>query len=207
MAMDTITGAVAAPYIQQQYAGQFKISPLKTSDADLNASSPSAQPDDQVRLKHSAAATRNLDTARSIEQMHAQLNQLAKGIRKTNEGLVQATEKSEQMRGTLQTILKTYPPFSIEDSERQKNLMSYVSIRKEIEQLMVPPPPPPVYEKVKHMWDSLFSENGQMLSSAVPALTPSSSDRQLKDAARALSETGERLASLSTSITEALTGR
>lgn len=207
MAMETITGAGASSYIQQQYAGQSRISSSTTPDGYLDISSQPTQPDDMVRLKYSDAATKNLDTARSIEQMHSRLNHLAKGIRETNEGLVQATEKTEQMRSTLQTILKNYPPFSVDSSERQKILMSYVSIRKEIEQLTIPSPPVPVYEKVKHMWDSLFSENGQMLSSTVPTLNLSSSDRQLGDAAKILNESGDKLASLSTSVTEALTGR
>lgn len=213
MAMDILKGAGSAQYIQQQYTGQTKISPSTVPSAEVKApgsanSQPApVQPDDRVRLKYSTAAMKNLETAKLIEQMHSQLNQLAKGIRETNEGLVQATEKSEQMRSTLQTILKNYPPFSAESSERQKILMSYVSIRKEIEQLTIPPPPSPVYEKVKHMWDSIFSQDGQILFPVIPTLSPSSSDQQLKEAAKVLSRSSEKLASLSTGITEALTGR
>lgn len=211
MAVDTITGAGAAPYVQQQLAGQTKALSSMVPDGETNtqetANFSAGQPGDQVRLNHSAATTKNLDTARSIEQMHAQLNQLAKGVRETNEGLVQAAEKSEQMRSTLQSIMKNYPPFPADSIQRQEILMSYVSIRKEIEQLMIPPPPQPVYEKVKHMWDSMFSQNGQMLPSAIPALTSSSSDQQLKDAAKGLDKSSERLALLSTGITDSLMGR
>jgi len=184
---------------------------LAEPDSETNLQEPinwqSSQASDQVQLNNSDAATKNLDAARTREHMHAQLNQLAKGVRETNEGLVQTTEKVDQMHGTLQTILKTYPPFSEDDSERKKILMSYTSIRKEIEKLMVPQPPQPVYEKVKHMWDSMFSQNGQIHTSAVPALTSSSSDQQLKDAAKDLNKSSEQLTSLSTGITSALTGR
>lgn len=82
--------------------------------------------------------------------------------------------------------------------------MSYISLKKEMERLMVPPPPPPIYEDVRRMWDSLFAENGQMLSSAVPALEKNSSDKQVRDAALGLDRLNEQMVNFSNSMTDAL---
>jgi seryl-tRNA synthetase len=158
---------------------------------------------DSVQIKYSATS-RNLDTVRAIEQMHARLNDLVKGVRQTNEGLNSSAETVDQLQTNLQKIVKNFPPFTADSPERQKILMSYVSIRKEMVRLMVPPPPPAVYEKVKGMWDAVFDGNGQISGTQIPELTPSSSDSQVKDASASLVKTSERLATLSDSITKAL---
>ena len=158
---------------------------------------------DSVQIKYSATS-KNLDTVRAIEQMHARLNQLVKGVRETNEGLNNASEVVDQMQTTLQKIAKNYPPFSADSPERQKILMSYVSIRKEMVRLMVPPPPPPVYEKVKGMWDSVFESGGQINSNQLSGLDQSSSDSQVSDASASLVKISEKLSTLSDSITKAL---
>lgn len=80
--------------------------------------------------------------------------------------------------------------------------MSYMSLRKEIKSLMIPPLPQPVYEKIKSMWDAMFVKNGQILSSAVPALDAGSGDKQVQIASETLGETMEKLTSLSDSITQ-----
>jgi hypothetical protein len=132
---------------------------------------------DSVQIKYSATS-KNLDTVRAIEQMHFRLNQMVKGVRETNEGLNSTSEALDQMQTTLQKIVKNYPPFTADSPDRQNFLMSFVSIRKEMEKLMVPPPPPPIYEKVKGMWDSVFDSNGQFKSSLVPAIDGDDGDRR-----------------------------
>jgi len=158
---------------------------------------------DSVQIKYSATS-KNLDTVRAIEQMHARLNQLVKGVRETNEGLDRASDVTEQMQSELQQIVKNYPPFSADSPERQRILMSYVSIRKEMERLMVPPPPAPVYEKVQGMWESLFDGSGQIKSDQLPAVDSTSSDGKVKEASIMLDKVDEKLTALSDGITKAL---
>lgn len=202
MAIDTVNNS-SGTYSQQLLAGQIQktASQIVTDAQQINTAS--NQPDDKVQVNY-PAATKNLDTVRAIELMHARLNELAKGVRQTNEGLAQAAEITAQMKNQLQAITKNFPPFSVDSSQRQQFLMSYVSLKKEIEQLMVPPPPKPLYEGVKHMWDSMFAENGQMLASAVPKLERTSSDPQVKDAVDALDKNNQKLATISDGITNAL---
>lgn len=158
---------------------------------------------DKVEIKASGTL-KNLDTVKAIEQMHARLNDLVKGVRQSNEALNNAADQVAAMQGSAMAIVKNYPPYPIESMERRDLLMSYMSLRKEIENLMMPIPPQPVYEKVRSMWDAMFSQNGQMLASAVPALTADSSDMQVKEASSALGKLGEQIGSLSDAITQSL---
>jgi len=83
--------------------------------------------------------------------------------------------------------------------------MAYNSLRKELISLMVPPPPPPVYEKIKHMWESLFEDqNGNLSQNTVPLLDNSSSDSQLKEVSQVLDKTSSQLADFSSKVTQAL---
>lgn len=152
----------------------------------------------------SQITSRNLDTLRAIEQMHARLNQLVKGVRETNETINKVSMQVEKMNSSIQAIQKNFPPFAIDSQERQDILMEYVSLRKELMSLMVPPPPPPIYEKVQHMWESLFDQSGQVLTSEVPSLEPDSSDVQLQSTSAQLDKLSGKLADFSNSTTEAL---
>lgn len=158
---------------------------------------------DTVQIK-STVTLKNLDTVKAIEQMHAKLNDLVKGVRQTNEELNRAVDQVSQMQGNLMSIVKNYPPYPIESSQRKELLMSYMSLRKEIESLMVPPPPAPVYEKVKSMWSAMFAQNGQMQASAVPPLENGSSDKQVQATSDVLGRTIQQLSDLSTDVTQAL---
>lgn len=166
----------------------------------------SALPQDQVAVA-TTVTLKNLTTVRAIEEMQNRLNQLAKGARESNEAVNKASETVGQMSTTLQGIVKNFPPFALDNKNREEILMGYSSLRKQIQALMVPPPPTPIYEKVKHMWQSLFTETGQIKSGTVPALENRSSDKQVQDTAAGLAKTGEQLAAVSTAITQALIGR
>jgi len=159
---------------------------------------------DSVRVS-SIVALKNLDTVRVIEQMHASLNQLAKGVRETNESLNKAVDLVDSMKSSIQTVVKNFPPFPVDSKERNDRLMEYNSLRKELISLMVPPPPPPVYEKIKHMWESLFEDqNGNLSQNTVPLLDNSSSDAQLKEVSQTLDKTSAQLADFSSKVTQAL---
>ena len=135
--------------------------------------------------------------------MHARLNELAKGVRETNEALAATSKLLDQAQTPLSMIIKNYPPFTADSKERQNLLMSYISIRKEIEQMTVPPPPPPIYEKITYMWDNLFSE-GRLKTGIIPEISIISSDQSLKEASSAIATGNELIASVSTGITNAL---
>lgn len=159
--------------------------------------------DDSIDLKTSNIL-KNLDTVKQIEQMQSRLNDLVKGVRKTNEGLNNAADQTVKMQDNLNNVVKNYPPFPADSPERKNLLMSYSSLRKEIESLMVPPPPPPVYEKVKSMWEGLFQDTGKILSSAVPAVAPDASNNEIQAASETLGKTAVNLSSMSDAVTQAL---
>jgi hypothetical protein len=214
MEIQTTNGASAAYLSTQQAASQRQAqqseqaqaaSSTQSTTPDTATIGPGTQPTDQVKLS-SSVTVKNLDTVKAIEQMHSRMNELVKGTRETNEALNKAAEQVNFMQGNLASILKNFPPFPIDSKERQDLLMSYTSIRQEMMKMTIPQPPPPMYEQVKHEWDKTVGQNGQMLSSAVPALDASSSDTQLNGASFQLDKTSTGLASLSLSVTKALIG-
>jgi len=214
MELKQVAGAATAQFQQQAQQNRPEQQPAEVRQAEISSSSSlqaykqqaqqqSNPVSDTVQIKSSAMA-KNLDTVKAIEQMHARLNELVKGVRQTNEQLNKAADQVAQMQGSTMAIVKNFPPYPIESVERRELLMSYMSLRKEIESLMIPPPPQPVYERVKSMWEAMFSQNGQMLPSAVPALETGSADKQVQQAALQLGQTHEQLASLSDQVTQAL---
>jgi hypothetical protein len=162
---------------------------------------------DSLQINSSSVTLKNLAFVRDIEQMHVNMNRLAKGIRETNEALVKVAEQARQMQGETYAIIKNFPPFTRESQERQQILMSYISIEKEILKMTVPPPVPPVYDRIKHLWDTTFNTNGQLLPSALPSLQTTSSDQEVKSAASALEQLGKNFDNISSASTEALIGR
>lgn len=205
MELNKLAGTVQQfndPY-QQQLQGT---SGLQSADAvAVQQTTAATQPaNDNVKIGSSSLLLKNLDTMRAIEQMHANLNQQAKAVRETNEALSATAGQVVSAQNNLQGITKNFPPYSMTDPARKEILMEYTSLRKEILRLMVPPPPPPVYEKVKLMWGELFSDNGQMLPSAVPALEQNSNDAAVKQATDNLNDLGNKITGLSSAMTQAL---
>lgn len=191
---------------QQQAAPVSAEEPVQQNQHNTTtAALSSPQANDQVKLS-SAVTVKNLDTVKAIEQMHTRMNQLVKGVRETNEEINKAVEQVNVMQSSLTAIMKNFPPFPLDSKERQELLMSYTSIRQEMMRMTVPQPPPPIYEQVKHQWDTTVGQNGQMLASAVPALEPDSSDAQVKAAAGRLEGSSQKLADLSSAITQTLIG-
>ena len=161
------------------------------------------QANDSLQLD-STVAKKNLETVRTIEDMHSRLNQLAKGIRETNEATGKATEVIGEMQSNIQSTIKNYPPFPIDSKERSSQLMQYASLRKQLISLMVPPPPPAAYEKVKHMWSSLFNQNNTIKADAVPELSASSNTAHMEEASQSLGQTSSQLVQISNLVTQAL---
>lgn len=178
----------------------------KPQEKDISAQISGVKRENADSVQVSSTVTlKNLDTVRVIEQMHASLNQLAKGVRETNEFLNRSVGLVDSMNSTVQSIIKNYPPFPVDSKERNERLMEYSGLRKELVSLMVPPPPPPVYEKVKHMWGMLFEDQGSILAqNAIPQLDNSSSDTRLKEVSQTLDGTSAQLVGLSSKVTQAL---
>lgn len=197
---------LAANQKQALQSQQAQVAPdMQQNTSDTTTLNPAAQATDQIKLS-SSVTVKNLDTVKAIEQMHSRMNELVKGTRETNEALNKAAEQVNFMQSNLTSIIKNFPPFPIDSKERQDLLMSYTSIRQEMMKMTIPQPPPPMYEQVKHEWDKTVGQNGQMLSSAVPALDTSSSDTQVKEASFQLDKASTGLANLSSSVTKALIG-
>jgi hypothetical protein len=194
--------SVVSNIYQQQAASQQPSKQANNNQTDQKLTIETNKVD-SVRVS-SKVTLRNLDTARAIEQMHASLNQQAKSVRETNETINTAVDRIDTMKNSLQEITKNYPPFPVDSKQRNEILMEYTSLRKELIQLMVPPPPPPVYEKVQHMWSSLFDQNGQINSAAIPEVTKTNSDESLQKINDKLVHTTTNLAELSDKVTQAL---
>ena len=216
MEINQLSSPAVSQYQQQQQAQQTnpEQQPAVVREAEVSSSASlqaykqqvqqqTAPVNDTVQI-NASSIMKNLDAVKAIEQMHAKLNELVKGVRQTNEQLNKAAEQVAQMQGNLMTIVKNYPPYPIESMERRDLLMSYMSLRRDIENLMIPPPPQPVYEKVRSMWDAMFAQNGQLQASAVPALEAGSSDKQVLVATADLGKTHELLSGLSDQVTQAL---
>lgn len=177
-----------------------------TENASVAAASGAArrQDPDAVKITSASVNLKNLDTAGAIGQMHVKMNQLAEGVRETNEALNKIAEQAKQLQGQTYAIIKNFPPFTRESLERKQILMSYASLKKEIDKMTVPPPPPPVYEHVKLAWEGTFGNNGQIMPTAVPSLDPGSSDQEVHGAASALEQLGINLGQLGSATTQAL---
>lgn len=108
-------------------------------------------------------------------------NSIALHAKETDQKLSSAADSIDKMKGALEGIVKNYPPFLPESSERKELLMSYSSLRKELLKLTFPPPPPPIYEKVQHQWQDLFQKDESSSSILLPGeLESSTPDSDLK---------------------------
>lgn len=128
-------------------------------------------------------------------------NSLALHAKETDQKLTILADSIGKMAGTLDTVIKNFPPFSTENNAREDLLMSYASIRKEILQLTVPLPPPPIYEKTRHQWQELFQQNISSNTIKLPGEIGSSTpDSDLKTTIVDLTALHDRVTSLRTDL-------
>lgn len=202
MNQSTINGVsnISVTY-QQSHISQNPKTVDTTTDSKTVVTHPA---NDSLQLD-STVAKKNIETVRTIEDMHNRLNQLAKGIRETNEATDKATEVIGEMQSNIQDTIKNYPPYPVDSKERSSQLMQYASLRKQLISLMVPPPPTAAYEKVKHMWSSLFNQNNTIKSDAVPELNNSSNTTRMEEASQTLGKTSSQLIQISNAVTQSLT--
>ena len=178
----------AATAMQMQNTGADKIVAPKTAYQQepqnaLKEDSVQTLGGDKVSIRVELPKN-NADTLQKIGNLSDLLNSVAISIRQTNEGLKATSQVVADMKASLDKIIKNYPPYSLESKERIAHLMSYSGLRKQILSLMVPAPPPPVYEKIKHLWENLFS--GPNNSIQVPSLPHDAPDSHVKASASQL---------------------
>lgn len=169
----------AATAIQMQQTGvQQMLAPKNTQQQDAQKTSKENTVQsivgDKVSIKVELPKN-TVDTLQKMGNISDFLNSVASNLRQTNEGLTAANAIAEQMKASLDKIIKNFPPYPIDSKERMEQLMSYSSLQKQILSLMIPPPPQPVYEKVKHLWEGLTSGiAGAIQTPALPQDAPDS---------------------------------
>lgn len=178
----------AATAIQMQQTGvQQMLAPKTTQQQDgQKASKENAVQSiagDKVSIKVELPQ-KTVDTLQNMGNISDFLNSVATNLRQTNEGLTAANTVADQMKVSLDKIIKNFPPYSIESRERIDQLMQYSSLRKQIMSLMTPPPPQPVYEKVKHLWEGLTSGFGGAIQT--PSLAQDAPDSHVTAAVKQL---------------------
>jgi hypothetical protein len=174
--------------IQMQQPGVQQISAPKSSqqlDARNGSKTDTVQPlgGDTVSIKVELPLN-TFDTLKKIGNTTDILNALATNLRQTNEGLTFANIITEKMKASLDRVIKDYPPYPIEDKGRMEQLMSYSSLRNQLQSLMIPAPPPPLYEKIKHLWEGLTSGVGSTVQT--PSLPHEALTTHVKSASKQL---------------------
>lgn len=121
-----------------------------------------------------------------LETVNEEKNIFAKNIRETDKALQEVSGVIDKMKVHLDKIVKNWPPFPLDSEQRKEILMSYVSLRKEILQMMVPSPPAAVYEKNTKLWEKLGYTDTKNLHDSMPEITGSSTDEQVRTASARL---------------------
>lgn len=188
----------AATATQMQNTGAQKIIAPKTvqqQDALHSGTEDTIQSlaGDRVSIKVELPKN-TVDTLHKMGNISDFLNSVAVSIRQTHEGLKATSHIAEDMKTSLDNITKNFPPYSLQSKERIDLLMSYSSLKKQIISLMVPPPPTPVYEKVKHLWEDLFSGPNKTIQT--PTLPHDAPDSQVKAAASQLENVSGQISQL-----------
>lgn len=157
---------------------------------------------DRVHIESNPISATALDTLKSLEGLQKKSNELAQDLRSTSKNITAVTDMVTKMQSNLASITKNFPPFNIESQERQQILMSYISIRQQLEKMTIPPPPSPLYENISNIWKKSIGKDGTLLPEAVPALQTNSSDNNVQLAEKNLQDTQENLAGLMKAVNE-----
>lgn len=136
----------------------------------------------------SVSLQRSSSTMDKLGSVNEEKNLFATDIRKTDKALHEVSNVTVKMKERLETIVKNFPPFTMDSAERKDLLMSYISLRKQIEKLTFPKPPAPVYENNQKLWEKLDFADTQKVAEAIPALDETSSDSQVRRTVGSLNE-------------------
>ena len=193
---------------QMQNTGTDKIAVPKTpqqQDAPNSIKDNAVQPlvGDKVSIRVELPKN-TVDTLQKMGNISDFLNSVAINLRQSNEGLKAVNAIVDQMKASLDKIIKNFPPYPIESKERMEQLMSYSSLQKQILSLMTPPPPQPVYEKVKHLWEGLTSGIGSTIQT--PALPQDAPDSHVKAASKQLDAISGQISLVQETMTNTVMG-
>ncbi|MDD2539850.1 MAG: hypothetical protein PHH28_02255 [Desulfuromonadaceae bacterium] len=183
---DQRLAAATAAQMQQTGAQQI-LAPRATQyqDAQKTSNDNTVQPigGDKVSIKLDLPQN-TIDTLQKMGNISDFLNSVATNLRQTYQGLTATSAIVDKMKVSLEKVIKNYPPYPIEDHGRMEELKNYSSLQKQIMQLTVPSPPQPIYEKVKHLWESLaIGPDGSIQTPSVPQNVP---EAHVKSAAKQL---------------------
>jgi hypothetical protein len=179
--------------------GNEQIAPMQDQvRKTYQAAAPQQQPGLNVQQNDepvSVSIQRSSSTMGRLDSFNQQKNQMARNIRTTSDALATISNVVGGMKENLGKIIKNYPPFPPDSSERKEILMSYVSLRKEILNMTFPPPPAALYEKNATPWEKLgYTEKGSVASS-VPEISSTATDSEVRSASKILAELGSAVTS------------
>lgn len=198
----------AATAIQMQNTGAEKVIAPKTTQQQeaLNSrkeDTVQSLAGDKVSIRVELPKN-TVDTLQKMGNISDFLNSVATNLRQSNEGLKAANAIVEQMKASLDKIIKNFPPYPIESKERMEQLMSYSSLQKQILSMMTPPPPQPIYEKVKHLWEGLTSGIGGAIQT--PTLPQDAPDSHVKAASKQLDAISGQIGLVRDTMTNSVMG-
>ena len=184
----------AATAVQLQNTGTQQILNPKTPQQQESGTSSKADKvstlgGDKVSIRVDLPKN-TVDTIQKMGNLSDFINSVAINLRQTNEGIKAINSLVDQMKASLDKIIKNYPPFPPDSKARQELLMSYSGLQKQILSMMVPPPVQPVRDKVQHLWENLT--NGKE-TVQTPALSTNSPDSHVKAAAQQLDAVSNQL--------------
>lgn len=80
-------------------------------------------------------------TYQALAETTVKKNQVADSVRQADSAMREVGRTVDKMKGTLEGIIKNYPPFPPGSEQRVKALKNFASLRQEIEKMTFPPPP------------------------------------------------------------------
>ncbi len=198
----------AAMATQMQNTGADKIFAPRTvqqQDAQNSSKGDSVQSLGADRISIKVDLPKNTaETLQKIGSISDFLNSVATNIRQSDEGLKAASAIIDQMKESLDKIIKNFPPYPLESKQRMEQLMSYSALQKQILSMMTPAPPQPMYERVKHLWEGLATGIGGTIQT--PSLPQDAPDSHVLAASKQLDSISSQIGlvrdSLSNSVSQ-----
>lgn len=170
MAVDPIGGNEKVAPVQDPVRMAYQ-----KSSSDQKTKSTQGPGDDPV----SVSLQRSSSTMGKLGSVNEDKNLFATSIRESDKALQEVSKAAVKMKERLETIVKNFPPFAQGSLERKELLMSYVSLRKEIEKLTFPKPPAPVYENNQKLWEKIDFSDSRKVAETLPTLDETSTDTQV----------------------------
>lgn len=117
---------------------------------------------EQVSTRESSIVSGKLQSEKHTRSLQLKDIKIAGDIMDTAYGIV------KKMKAQVDSIIKNYPPFGLQDDRRIEYLMTFKALRRQIEQLTIPPDNKTAEQYIGRIW-----------SSDIPELTKLSSDEEI----------------------------